>query len=225
MTLSALQTLTASAAGTMLAGSAGASFVGLTVEDITDNSLGLPEYALFAHFSNPEDVLLSVNSASITSTTSFYHSTMLVSGAQSVLPWTKAQNAFTDTPDVDSFVTIGLATGDGNNTLLADFDVQGFLEGNSIGDNAFWAAAGGQGKAGEDLKVLLAVLVPTLDSMGKPGVISGALTLFIPVPGPDPGEYIDVSFTTVPAPPAVALLFALPILNRRRRRCDDTVAA
>lgn len=206
----------------VLPSSAGAAFVGLAVEDVSDNSLGLKEYAFYAVFDDPDDRLIGVTS-NVSVTTTFYHSA--VNGQKSSLPWTVEQNSLADTPDVDSFVTIGLSTGDGNVTFLLDsFDDDAFLTGSTMGEYATWTGIS-QGLAGQDLKVLVAVLAPTLDSRGAAGIVSGSLTFAISTPGPRPPLFITEYFTTVPGPAAVALLCALPILDRRRRRGDAMDAA
>jgi hypothetical protein len=208
---------------TLLVTSAHAGFVGIVVQDVTDNGVGLAEYAIYAKFDNPDDELIGIVDPMVTVTTSFYHST--VDGQKSALPWTTAENAIADTPDVDSFVTIGLATGDGNSTIVFQpFDMDAFLNGSSLvgtpGGGWVQTNVGNpQGTPNAEGLVLVAVLSPTNDVTGTPGIISGNLTFGFSDGRSGPGvTYITASFTTVPAPSAGLALFAATALSRSRRR-------
>ena len=96
---------------------ASATFIGLEVVDITDNDDGLMEYAIYAIFDDPTDILLGVGNVNITTSTGFFHNSIGGVG-QSALPFTKFETGISDNPDADSFVTIGLMSGDDNATIL-----------------------------------------------------------------------------------------------------------
>jgi hypothetical protein len=195
--------------------SAYGDFVGISVEDITQNDDGLKEYAIYCVFDDPSDLLISVG-GDIGSTTGFYHSS--VNGMKSALPWTAAENALSNNPDVDSFVTIGLTTGDNNITdLLPSFSEADFFEGNSLGNEAQWVALSQtQGLAGSSGKVLIAVFAPTNDLSGRTGIVSGELVIGYMKGGTTSALGFD-SFTTVPAPAVCAALVLCPLVSRRRR--------
>ncbi len=169
---------------------AAAAFVGIVVVDTTDNSLGLKEYSIYCKFDNPSDQLAGITWPMISCTTTFYQST--VNGQVSALPWTVAQNAMADTPDVDSFLTIGLAIGDDNDTFIADPDnvLDQFLFGSSIVVDGWLQGPFPplQGSPDANGLVLIAVLAPTNDATGKPGVISGSLKLTYASGGPQNGN-------------------------------------
>ena len=199
-----------------------ADFLGLQVEDMTVNSLGLSEYAIYALFDSPDDVLVGVTHADIVSTTGFFHNTINGTGA-SALPFTAAQTAISDHPDADSFVTIDYLTGDSNSTFVfPTFDVDAFINGSNIGVEAAWGLAappplGGQGTAGPDGRVLLAVFTPLNQPGGKPGIVSGTLTVAWDDPDLFPTQFSNASFVT-PAPGAVGLLALAGVAGRSRRR-------
>ncbi len=200
-----------------IANMANAAFVGIVVIDTTDNTLGLKEYSIYGKFDNPNDQLAGIVFPTISCSTSFYHST--VNGQVSALPWNVAQNAMADTPDVDSFLTIGLAVGDNNDTFIADPDnvLDQFLFGSSIVVDG-WAQGPFpplQGSPDANGLVLIAVLAPTNDAQGNPGVISGSMTFAY---GSGGGIYNTLaSFSTIPAPAALAAFPLLALLRRRRR--------
>jgi MYXO-CTERM domain-containing protein len=186
------------------------------VQDITANSYGLSEYALYASFDDPMDEVFVIGDANITSTTGFFHNSINGAG-QSALPCTEAETAMSDFPEADSFVTIGLFTGDDNATMLGfGFDEQSFIFGNNIGSNVGWVNAdpfNDAGLAGADGLVLLGVFTPTNDASGAPGIVSGTITIGY---APDP-ESPTASFVT-PAPGSLALLGLAAIGAPRRRR-------
>jgi len=194
-----------------------AEFVCIEVVDVTSNALGLKEYAIYARFDDPVDTLYGVES-SISVDTGFFHNT--VQGTQaSVLPFTVAQTAMSDHPDVDSFVTIGLSVGDENATVVnPDFDVLGFLFGSTLGQDGAWGLLinNGQGDAGPSGLVLIAVFAPLNGASGAPGVVQGSVTLGY---GAADGslQFVDASFIT-PAPGAVGLLALAGVAGRSRRR-------
>ncbi len=194
-----------------------ATFIGLEVVDITDNDDGLMEYALYAVFDDPTDVLLIVFFADITTTTGFFHNSIGGIG-QSALPFTEFETGISDNPDADSFVTIGLMTGDDNATMLfGSFDEDAFINGNSVIGawfNPF--APNGQGVPGPNGEVLIAVFTPLNDANGVPGMIGGTLTVGFSNPDLPPGQSGSDSFF-IPAPGSLALL-ALAALAPRRRR-------
>ncbi len=196
---------------------ASATFIGLEVVDITDNDDGLMEYALYAMFDDPTDILLNVFNANITTTTGFFHNS--IGGMdQSALPYTKFETSISDNPDADSFVTIGLMTGDDNATMLDQwFDEEAFIYGNNLGSFAGWFAFPQieQGIPGPDGEVLIAVFTPLNDANGIPGIVSGTLTVGYSVGGPNPKFGTDSFY--IPAPGSLALL-ALAALAPRRRR-------
>ena len=199
-----------------------ADFLGLEVENITENSIGLVEFAIYAVFSEPNDVLLGVGNANIACTTGFFHNTINGTGALA-LPFTSAQNAVSDHPDADSFVTIDYSTGDSNNTIISPtFDVDAFINGNNLGADAGWSLAappplGGQGTAGADGRVLLAVFTPLNQPGVKPGIVSGTLTVAWDDPDLFPTQFSNASFVT-PAPGALGLLALAGVAGRSRRR-------
>jgi len=199
--------------------SAGASFVDLLVVDITDNTLGLSEYAVYAVFDGASDEVLTVFDANITTTTGFYHNS-IGGGQQSALPYTNAMTLASDNPDADSFVTIGHSTGDGNETtLLPTFDVSAFLGGNSIGVNAGWfniEPLNDQGVPDSRGRVLIAVLTPLNDRTGRAGIVRGTLTVGYD-DGQFPPSFATASFIT-PAPGALGLLALAGLVGRSRRR-------
>jgi hypothetical protein len=193
-------------------------FVGLQIENITSNNDGLEEYALYAIFNSPTDNVLGVSHASIFTTTGFFHNT-IAGGQQSALPFTSAQNALSDNPDADSFVTVGLFTGDGNGTILSPkFDQDECLFGDTLTDSAwfYFPPNSGQGIPDGQGRVLLAVFTPTNDLAGSAGVVSGNLTVGYSVGGPLP-EFGVGSFIT-PAPGALGPLALAGVMGTRRRR-------
>ncbi len=196
---------------------ASATFIGLEVVDITDNDDGLMEYALYAIFDDPTDILLIVLFADITTTTGFFHNSIGGTG-QSALPFTEFETGISDNPDADSFVTIGLMTGDDNATLLSpSFDEDAFIYGNSVvGDwfNPFFP--NGQGVPGPNGEVLIAVFTPLNNANGISGIISGTLTVGY-IDGGPPTKYGTDSFY-IPAPGSLALLALAALAVRRRRR-------
>ena len=201
-----------------LASTATAKFIGLSVLDITDNSLGLSEYALFALFDDPTDLLLSVSEANIITTTGFFHNSIGGSG-QSALPFTAEQTRNSDHPDADSFVTIGLMTGDNNETWLwPTFDEDAFINGNNLGSDAAWFNSNppnGQGIPGPDGEVLIAVFTPLNDGNDFEGIVSGILRIAYSDGGPDPLYGTDTFITPTPG---TLGLFALAIFTGKRRR-------
>ena len=196
------------------------AFVSLQVTNITNNNDGLSEYAIYAVFDAPTDELLSIFDANISTTTGFFHNTLAGKGA-SAMPFTTAELAVSDNPDADSFVTIGLDTGDGNNLMLDPlFDENEFISGSTLGTNAGWFVFpdNDQGVAGPRRQVLIAVFTPTNDVAGHAGIVSGTLTLtYDDSPGPGLPVFVDASFIT-PAPGAVGLLALAGLGGRRRRR-------
>jgi hypothetical protein len=199
--------------------SASAAFVGLQVEDVTSNSLGLSEFALFAVFDTNTDVLVNVFNSNITTNTGFFHNSVN-GGGQSALPFTSAMTNASDHPDADSFVTIGLTTGDGNQTLLDPFfDEAHFLFGNGLGTNAGWFninVFNGQGIPDDMGKVLIAVFTPLNGPSGQAGVVSGTLEVGYGDANGD-AQYGFASFIT-PGPGGVGLLALAGVLGRLRRR-------
>lgn len=197
---------------------ASAAFVSIAVEDVTANDDGLAEYAVYAMFDNPNDWLNGIAQANIFSSTGFYHSS--VNGQKSALPWTTAQNALSDNPDVDSFVTIALSYGDFNQTNLVNFDLDAFFNGTSLGEDVLWysPAAPIQGLAGEDLKVLIGVFAPLNDNSGNAGVVSGTLYVSYFNSTTGKADVAFTSFTTVPAPAALSLFLAATAFAQGRRR-------
>lgn len=199
---------------------ASATFIGLEVVDITDNDDGLMEYAIYAIFDDPTDILLAVGNANITTSTGFFHNSIGGMG-QSALPFTEFETGISDNPDADSFVTIGLMTGDGNMTLLDPwFDEDAFIFGNNLGSYAGWLnnpfPQNDQGVPGPNGEVLIAVFTPLNDANGIPGIISGTLTVGYSVGGPDPKFGTDSFY--IPAPGSLALLALAALAPRRRRR-------
>jgi len=197
-----------------------AEFVALHVVEITENDLGLSEYALYAVFDDPGDEVLTVNTGSIATTTGFFHNTINGAG-QSALPFTSAMNAISDHPDADSFLTVGLSTGDDNETALGPFfDLNAFLFGTMV--DGFWFNANptnDQGVAGLDGLVLLAVFTPLNDVAGMPGVVTGNVTIGYGNPAIPGAQFATASFIT-PAPGALGLLALAGMIGRsRRRRC------
>jgi hypothetical protein len=195
-----------------------AEFVGLSVVDMTDNSLGLAEYAIYAVFDNAQDELHALSS-NITVTTGFFHNS--IGGfKQSIFPYTEQMTAISDHPDADSFVTIGLATGDGNQTGVdQNFDVNGFLFGNTLGVDAGWYNSfppNDAGLAGEDGLVLIAVFTPLNDLTGNPGVVSGTVHVGYGAAGGGT-KFADASFIT-PGPAGLGLLALAGMVGCRRRR-------
>jgi hypothetical protein len=223
-----MRTFFPAALGFTLAGSVEcqADFVGLLVEEITANNDGLREFAIYAQFDDPTDKLLGVIDANITTTTGFFHNS-IIGDQQSALPFTSAMTAMSDNPDADSFVTIGLFNGDGNETtLVPTFDVDAFLNGNSIGVDAGWFnfdPLNDQGVPDGRGLVLIAVFAPTNDLKGKSGVVSGVLTVGYSIGGPVP-EFGTDSFIT-PAPGALGLLALAGVMGRRRGRAGDSSGA
>ena len=197
---------------------ASAKFIGLVVEDITDNSLGLSEYALYAVFDDPMDSLNIVFDANIFTTTGFFHNSIGGKG-QSALPFTTEQTSMSDYPDADSFVTIGLMTGDDNVTILApSFDEDSFINGNNLGFNATWLNSfppNGQGIPGPDGLVLIAVFTPLNDGNGIAGIVSGELSVGYNANGK--GLFGKGSFIT-PTPGTLGLFVMAVFLGKRRRR-------
>jgi len=197
-----------------------ATFTGLTVEGITDNDDGLKEYAIYANFDVATDVLISVGNTNIISTTGFFHNTINGQGAQA-LPFTSAMSAVSDNPDADSFVTIGLATGDGNGVVTdPNFNLDLFLDGHGLGENAGWInlmTFNGQGLPDELGRVLIAVFTPLNDSRGVAGVVSGTVMVGYD-DGPGPPVFAFDSFVT-PGPGMLPLqiLATLAAGSRRRR--------
>jgi MYXO-CTERM domain-containing protein len=193
-----------------------AKFIGVIVQDITSNSYGLSEYAVYAEFDDPLDEVFLVFNANIISTTGFFHNSIDGAG-QSALPFTADETAMSDFPEADSFVTIGLPTGDNNATMLTfGFDERSFIVGNNIGSNVGWVNGdpfNDAGLAGPDGLVLLGVFTPTNDATGAPGIVSGTITIGY---APDP-ESPTASFVT-PAPGSLALLGLAALLRSRRRR-------
>jgi hypothetical protein len=194
-----------------------ATFLGIQVLNTTGNSIGLAEYSIYAEFDNPGDELYGVLS-NIQVTTGFFHNTINGMGA-SALPFTSAQSAMSDHPDADSFVTIGLPSGENNVTdLLPGFDIDGFLYGTTLGEEGAWAVStgNGQGLAGPSGLVLIAVFTPLNDAAGIPGVVSGTVTVGY---GAADGslQFADASFIT-PGPGALGLLALAGLMGRTRRR-------
>jgi hypothetical protein len=198
-----------------MANTAPATFVGICVDDITSNDDGLKEYAVYLCFDDPADGIIGVSKANVVSSTAFFHS--LVNGEKSALPWTVAQNAISDNPDADSFVTVGLFTGDGNTTMLGPgFDEAAFLNGTTLGTDASWFAFN-SAFAGPSGKILVAVLAPLNDASGNAGIVSG-LIHFVYAKGGTTITVAEDTFTTVPAPAGGIMLLVAPFLMRRRRR-------
>jgi hypothetical protein len=201
---------------------ASADFVCLEVQDVTSNGLGLREYALFARFDHPLDEVLGIQS-NISVTSGFFHNTIAGSG-ESIFPFTTEVRAQSDYPDADSFVTVGLDTGDGNETVVdQNFDVNGFLFGNSLGTDAGWYNSNpfnDAGLAGVDGLVLLAVFTPLNESKGAMGVVSGVLTLSFQPAGAGLA-FANATFIT-PAPGALGLLALAGVMGRRRGRAGDS---
>lgn len=199
---------------------ASATFIGLQVVEITDNDDGLKEFALYAVFDEPTDELLNVFNANITTTTGFFHNSIGGMG-QSGLPFTEFETGISDNPDADSFVTIGLMTGDGNMTLFDPwFDEDAFIFGSNLGSNAGWLNAfpqNDQGVPGPEGEVLIAVFTPLNNANGVPGIISGTVTVGYSVGGPEPKFGTDSFF--IPAPGSLALLALAALAPHRRRRC------
>ncbi len=200
---------------------ASAKFIGLYVQDITDNDDGLSEYALFAMFDDPTDNLLGVINVDIITNTGFFHNSIDGSG-QSALPFTDAETSISDNPDADSFVTIGLMTGDDNETILsASFDEDSFINGTNIVGAWFnFNPQNGQGLPGPDGEVLIAVFTPLNDGNGLAGIVSGVLTVGYSIGGQDPLFGTDSFITPVPG---TLGLFALALFTgkRRRRKCNE----
>jgi len=198
-----------------------AAFVGVQVENMTSNSLGLSEFALFAVFDDGGDVLVNVFNSNIATNTGFFHNS-INGGQQSALPFTSAQSAVSDQPDADSFVTIGLMTGDDNQTILDPFfDVDHFLIGNGLGTNAGWFninVFNGQGIPDEQGRVPIAVFTPLNDAEGNPGIVSGTLEVGYGDVNGD-AQYGIASFIT-PAPGALGLFALAGLTGRSRRRRD-----
>ena len=195
-----------------------AAFLGLFVQDVTSNSYELSEYAIYAHFDVETDEVFVVGDANIASTTGFFHNSINAT-SQSALPFTAAETAISDFPEADSYVTIGLETGDDNETVLTfGFDERSFINGNNLGANGGWLNANpfnDAGLAGADGLVLLAVFTPTNDEFGNPGIVSGTLTVgYSSEKGKSPP--VTASFVT-PAPGGLALL-ALAVMRGSRRR-------
>jgi hypothetical protein len=192
-------------------------FVQLVVVDISDNNIGLAEFAVYAQFDDPFDEVIGILKPSILSSTGFFHNTIEGTGA-SALPFTNALNAESDHRDADSFVTIGLPTGDGNETILSPlFDVDAFLVGNSI--NGGWFNGNplnDAGMAGPSGLVLIAVFAPLNDVLGDAGVVSGSLQVgYVDASG----EVVAVgSYFITPAPGVLGLLALAGLLGRSRRR-------
>ena len=197
-----------------------ATFTGLLVQDITSNSYGLAEYALYAHFDDPADEMHVVGDANVISTTGFFHNSINGMG-QSALPFTEEETAISDFPEADSFVTVGLETGDDNATILTfGFDEDAFISGNNLGTNAGWANLNpfnDAGLAGQDGLVLLGIFTPTNDEVGNPGVVSGTLTVGYSVEKGKSPQFGTGTFIT-PAPGALALLGLAAMRGSRRRR-------
>ncbi len=200
---------------------ASATFIGLEVVDITDNDDGLMEYALYAVFDDPSDILFIVFNANVTTTTGFFHNSIGGMG-QSALPFTEFETGISDNPDADSFVTIGLMTGDGNMTALDPFfDEEGFIFGNSLGSNAGWFNSffdNGQGVPGPHGEVLIAVFTPLNDANGIPGIVSGTLTVGYIAGGPPAKSGTDSFYIPAPGSLALLALAGLGWHGRRRRR-------
>jgi len=198
-------------------------FIGLEVRDITNNQLGLREYAIYAVFDAPGDVLYGIGNANIASTTGFFHNTIDGQGA-SALPFTAAQTAISDHPDVDSFVTISFDTGDNNTIVLsADFDTDAFINGTTLGESVGWAVTipppvGKQGNQDQEGRVLIAVFAPLNGFDGSPGTVTGSLLIGWDAPG-QTVQFSPASFIT-PAPGALGLLALAGLTGRSRRRRD-----
>ena len=197
-----------------------ATFTGLLVVDITSNDDGLAEFVVYAEFDDPMNIVIGVNLGYVSSTTGFFHNS--IGGAmQSVLPYTSAMNAISDNPDADSFVTIGLMTGDMNATMVTPgFDADGLINGTGFsGDGEGWFNAdpsNGQGIPDALGRVLIAVFTPLNDVNGEPGIVSGEFTVAYDLPGPGI-EFGTASFVT-PAPGSLALLGLAALRGPRRRR-------
>ena len=199
-----------------------ATFTGIVVQDLTENSYGLPEFGIFASFDDASDDVLTVGNANIVSSTGFFHNSINGQG-QSALPFTEAETAISDFPEADSFVTIGLFTGNNNATAIGlGFDEQEFINGNNLGASAAWAnfdPFNNAGLAGPSGLVLLAVFTPTNDEFGNPGVVSGTLTVGYHVENGKSPQFGTATFIT-PAPGALALLVLAAMGGSRRRRDD-----
>jgi len=198
--------------------SAYATFIDLVVHDITNNNLGLAEYAVYAVFDHPGDELVVVNPELIVSTTGFFHNS-INGGGQWALPFTSAQSAMSDHPDADSFVSIGLFTGDDNATDLAPaFDIDAFVSGNTISEGWFNSnPLNDQGVAGDDLLVLIAVFTPLNDASGRAGIVTG--TVLVSYGTPDqPGVQLGTGSFITPAPGALGLLALAGVFGRSRGR-------
>ena len=192
-------------------------FIGLFVENITNNDNGLSEYALYALFDDPTDNLLGVIDVDIVTNTGFFHNSIGGIG-QSALPFTTEQTNMSDNPDADSFVTIGLMTGDDNATFLSiSFDEDSFINGKNIVGAWFNAnPPNGQGLPGPNGEVLIAVFTPLKDKDGLEGIVSGVLTVGYSVGGPDPKFATDTFMT--PTPGTLGLFVVAVFIGKRRRR-------
>jgi MYXO-CTERM domain-containing protein len=164
--------------------------------------------------------VLNVFDANIQSTSGFFHNS-INGGGQSALPFTAAETAISDFPEADSFVTIGLETGDDNETLLTfGFDEDAFINSNNLGENGGWLnlnPLNDAGLAGAEGLVLLAVFTPTNDAFGNPGIVSGTLTVGYHVEEGKSPQFGTGSLVT-PAPGSLALVGLAALFHSRSRR-------
>jgi hypothetical protein len=192
--------------------------LGLHVVNMTNNDDGLLEFAVFARFDRPTDELLNIFDANIASATGLFHDTIDGSDASALL-FTSSQAAMSDNPDADSVVTIGLVTGDGNNTLLdPNCDASACITGSDLGVNAGWLSfpTQDQGVPDAEGRVLIAVFAPLNDAFGTPGIVSGSLMLTYRDRFGTP-QFGLASFAT-PSHGGLGLLALAGVIGPRRRR-------
>ncbi len=205
--------LTAGVGSLVLAGSASADFIGFDIETI-DSGLGVgTTYRIYATVDAGGEVDAvygdEVNALSIQSTTSFYQNSFGGYGTPSA-----ALFAFFPSLEYDSFVTIGLLDDAGDAMMDIGIDWSGFESGGAIyTDNGTWFATPNEAQVQE---VGGRVLIAQLTSDGD---VSGTLNL----QGKEEDTSINwnalgVSFDTVPAPGALALLGLAGLASRRRRK-------
>ena len=217
-----MKVFTALASTMVFAVAANAGFTGLTIEEyvgdgwVDNGYVGLTTWRLYANFDDPADGVLAVNGSSagamwMESEDGMFHNDGTFDSLTAPEDYTGSPFFFWAN-QWDTYVTIDTDTSDGDATALSPgFDGEvGGLVGDFYTENAAWYVTPDDAPQGlaDGGKVLLAQLV-----VAEGLNVKGQLNLLFY----DGSEAMGLTFDSIPAPGALALLGLAGLVSRRRR--------
>ena len=207
-------TIAVTSVGTLLAvGSASADFQGFSIDEVENGMAGLTTYRVYADLEAGDqlDTVFGdgVDELLITSTTSFYQNQFGGYGTPSA-----ALFDFFPSLEFDSFVTIGLLDDAGDAMLNIGIDWTDFEDngGDIWTDNGTWFATPDEPQVFEDGGRVI------IGQFTSDGDVTGTVSLHGKNEDLTNWQHRSVTFSTIPAPSAIALLGLAGVAARRRRK-------